>query len=289
MSEARMREIIRDQVNTSMAEFVANMNRGAGGAGAGGAGAGGAGAGGAGAGGAGAGGAGAGGAGAGGAGAGGAEVGGAGPAAPEITGCTYITFMKCDPHPFKGTEGAVGLCQWFEKLESVFRISDCKEKDKVKFATATLQGFCQYGLQVVQVRTSAYVPYLFPNRIYPSVDACAILSLPEEMRVFVVYCDASLRIGAIFDVTGNGKANVVTDVLSMKDKEPIRCLRALWHGVPISIISDLNPRFVSGFLEIPSKVIGTNLDMSTAYHLQTDGQVKERYIDAGIHVACLRD
>ncbi|GJS82691.1 putative reverse transcriptase domain-containing protein, partial [Tanacetum coccineum] len=38
-----------------------------------------------------------------------------------------------------GTEGVVGLCQWFEKLESVFQISDCKERDKVKFATATLQ------------------------------------------------------------------------------------------------------------------------------------------------------
>ncbi|GJS48658.1 putative reverse transcriptase domain-containing protein [Tanacetum coccineum] len=130
MSEARMREVIREQVSASMAEFMANMNCGVGGDEVGGAGAGGAGVGGGGAGGA----------GAGGAGAGGAEVGGAGPAAPEITGCTYITFMKCDPQPFKGTEGAVGLCQWFEKLESVFRISDCKERDKVKFATATLQG-----------------------------------------------------------------------------------------------------------------------------------------------------
>nr|GFC39355.1 hypothetical protein [Tanacetum cinerariifolium] len=45
----------------------------------------------------------------------GAGVRGFGPAAPEITGCTYITFMKCEPYPFKGTEGAVGLCQWFEK------------------------------------------------------------------------------------------------------------------------------------------------------------------------------
>ncbi|GKG58766.1 hypothetical protein Tco_0594536, partial [Tanacetum coccineum] len=79
----------------------------------------------------GAGGGGAGGGGAGGAGAGGAEVGGAGPATPEITGCTYVTFMKCDPQPFKSTEDAMGLCQWFEKLESVFRISDCKERDKV--------------------------------------------------------------------------------------------------------------------------------------------------------------
>ncbi|GJW60808.1 hypothetical protein Tco_0110143 [Tanacetum coccineum] len=34
MSEARMRKIIRDQVTTSMNEFMANMNRGAGGAGA---------------------------------------------------------------------------------------------------------------------------------------------------------------------------------------------------------------------------------------------------------------
>ncbi|GJX68537.1 putative reverse transcriptase domain-containing protein [Tanacetum coccineum] len=115
MSEAHMREVIREQVATSMAEFMENINRGAGGAGAGGGGADGG-------------------------GAGGAEAGGAGPAAPEITGCTYVTFMKCNPQHFKGTKGAVGLCQWFEKLESVFRISDCKERDKVKFATATLQG-----------------------------------------------------------------------------------------------------------------------------------------------------
>ncbi|GJV50904.1 hypothetical protein Tco_1446645 [Tanacetum coccineum] len=47
MSEARMREVIREQVAASMAEFMANMNRGAGGDRAGGAVAGGAGAGGA--------------------------------------------------------------------------------------------------------------------------------------------------------------------------------------------------------------------------------------------------
>ncbi|GJY93327.1 hypothetical protein Tco_0509109, partial [Tanacetum coccineum] len=104
MSEARMREVIREQVATSMAEFMANMNRGAGGVGVGGAGTGGAGAGGA---------------EVGGAGAGGTRAGGARPTTPEITGCTYVTFMKCDPQPFKGTEGAVGLCHWFKKLESV--------------------------------------------------------------------------------------------------------------------------------------------------------------------------
>ncbi|GKG21984.1 hypothetical protein Tco_0384579, partial [Tanacetum coccineum] len=140
MSEARIRKVIREQVATSMAKFMANMNRGAGGNEAGGVGAGGDEAGGDGAGGAGSGGAGAGSDEAGGVGAGGAGVGGARPETPKITGCTYITFMKCDPQSFKGTKGAVGLCQWFEKLESVFQISDCMERDKVKFTTATLQG-----------------------------------------------------------------------------------------------------------------------------------------------------
>nr|GEW27428.1 putative reverse transcriptase domain-containing protein [Tanacetum cinerariifolium] len=72
-----------------MAEFVANINCGTGGARAGGAVADGA-------------------------GAGGAGVGGAGPAAPEITGCTYITFMKYEPHPFKGTE-----CAWNGRIASM--------------------------------------------------------------------------------------------------------------------------------------------------------------------------
>nr|GFD00561.1 putative reverse transcriptase domain-containing protein [Tanacetum cinerariifolium] len=65
---------------------------------------------------------------------------GTGPTVPELTGCTYATFIKCDPLPFIRTEGAVGLCQWFERLESVFQISECKEKDRVKFAMATLRG-----------------------------------------------------------------------------------------------------------------------------------------------------
>ncbi|GJR08874.1 putative reverse transcriptase domain-containing protein [Tanacetum coccineum] len=62
-------------------------------------------------------GAGAGGAGAGG-GAGGTRAGGAGPAAPKITRCTYVTFMKCDPQPFKGTEGRV-LTWWNGRIASI--------------------------------------------------------------------------------------------------------------------------------------------------------------------------
>ncbi|GJV60834.1 putative reverse transcriptase domain-containing protein [Tanacetum coccineum] len=44
------------------------------------------------------------------------------------------------------------------------------------------------------------------------------------------------------------------------------------HGVPVSIISDRDPRFISRFWRSLQKSLGTNLDMSTAYHPETDGQ-----------------
>ncbi|GJS88248.1 putative reverse transcriptase domain-containing protein [Tanacetum coccineum] len=38
----------------------------------------------------------------------------------------------------KGTEGVVRLIRWFEKMETVFHISNCPEKYQVKYATCTL-------------------------------------------------------------------------------------------------------------------------------------------------------
>ncbi|GKA00209.1 hypothetical protein Tco_0672759 [Tanacetum coccineum] len=45
---------------------------------------------------------------------------------------TYKDFLNCKPLTFKGTEGVVVLSQWFEKMESVFHISNCAvENQKV--------------------------------------------------------------------------------------------------------------------------------------------------------------
>ncbi|GKC50799.1 putative reverse transcriptase domain-containing protein [Tanacetum coccineum] len=44
------------------------------------------------------------------------------------------------------------------------------------------------------------------------------------------------------------------------------------HGVPISIISDRDSHFTSRFWQSLQNALGTQLDMSTAYHLETDGQ-----------------
>ena len=44
------------------------------------------------------------------------------------------------------------------------------------------------------------------------------------------------------------------------------------HGVPASIVSDRDPRFTSYFWQAFQKALGMRVNMSTAYHHQTDGQ-----------------
>ncbi|GJY86636.1 putative reverse transcriptase domain-containing protein [Tanacetum coccineum] len=46
----------------------------------------------------------------------------------------------------------------------------------------------------------------------------------------------------------------------------------LRHGVPVSIISNRDGRFMSQFWQSLQEAFGTQLDMSTVYHPETDGQ-----------------
>ncbi|GJY71014.1 hypothetical protein Tco_0474717, partial [Tanacetum coccineum] len=43
-------------------------------------------------------------------------------------GVMQVDFVKCQQLNFKGTKGVVGLTRWFEKMETVFHISNCLER-----------------------------------------------------------------------------------------------------------------------------------------------------------------
>ncbi|GKB06585.1 putative reverse transcriptase domain-containing protein [Tanacetum coccineum] len=86
--------------------------------------------------------------------------------------------------------------------------------------------------------------------------------------------------------SGNDTIWVIVDRLTksahflpMRETDPMDKLARLYlkevvtrHGIPVSIICDRDPRFASNFWRSFQKAMGTQLDMSTAYHPQTDGQ-----------------
>ncbi|GJV16730.1 putative reverse transcriptase domain-containing protein [Tanacetum coccineum] len=80
--------------------------------------------------------------------------------------------------------------------------------------------------------------------------------------------------------------------LPMNETDPIDKLARLYikevvtrHGVPVSIICDRDPRFTSHFWRAFQKALGTSLDMSIAYHPETDGQ-SERTIQTLEDMLC---
>ncbi|GJS74427.1 putative reverse transcriptase domain-containing protein, partial [Tanacetum coccineum] len=69
--------------------------------------------------------------------------------------------------------------------------------------------------------------------------------------------------------------------LPMRENDPMEKLTRLYmkevvtrHGIPVLIICDSDGRFTSQFWRPFQKALGTCLDMSTAYHSQTDRQSK---------------
>ncbi|GKE71174.1 reverse transcriptase domain-containing protein [Tanacetum coccineum] len=78
----------------------------------------------------------------------------------------------------------------------------------------------------------------------------------------------------------------------MRETDPLDKLARMYlkevvtrHGIPISIICNRDLRFASNFWRLLQNALGTNLDMSTVYHLQTDGQ-SERTIQTLEDMLC---
>ncbi|GKA47923.1 hypothetical protein Tco_0740881, partial [Tanacetum coccineum] len=52
-------------------------------------------------------------------------------------GCSYKTFMACNPKEYDGKGGAIALTRWIKKMESVFDNSGCAENQRVKFVASS--------------------------------------------------------------------------------------------------------------------------------------------------------
>nr|GEW38870.1 putative reverse transcriptase domain-containing protein [Tanacetum cinerariifolium] len=123
--------------------------------------------------------------------------------------CTYTNFIKCQPLPFKGTEGVASLSQWCERMESVFYISNCAAENQVKFATCTLHSVAltwwnthvqtvgheaTYGMMFSEESDNIekYVRGL-PDMIHGSVVASKLKTMQEAIEIATELMDKKIR------------------------------------------------------------------------------------------------
>ena len=99
-----------------------------------------------------------------------------------------------------------------------------------------------------------------------SIDIIRPLPKSNGMDVIVVIVDRFTKIVRLKVTT----TNVSSEGIAKIYRDDIWKL----HGIPRKILSDRGPQFASKFMEEFTKVLGTKRQLSTAYHPQTDGQMK---------------
>ncbi|GKB66354.1 putative reverse transcriptase domain-containing protein [Tanacetum coccineum] len=110
-------------------------------------------------------------------------------------------------------------------------------------------------------------------------------NMKADIATYVSKCLTCAKVKLLKSLQGYGTIWVIVDRLTksaifvpMRETDPMEKLARMYlkevvtkHGIPVSIICDRDPRFASNFWRLLQKALGTNLDMSTAYHPQTDG------------------
>nr|GEV91913.1 hypothetical protein [Tanacetum cinerariifolium] len=151
--------------------------------------------------------------------------------------CTYIDFLKCQPLPFKGTEGVASISQWCERMESVFHISNCAAENQVKFATCTLYSVSLtrklemklWDLKVKGIDLASYTKRFqelallygrmfseesdkiekyvggLPNMIHGSVVASKPKKMQEAIKIATELMDKKIRTFAEREIASNRK------------------------------------------------------------------------------------
>ena len=161
--------------------------------------------------------------------------------------------------------GYPGQLRMMELLKRTYWWPGLKE-DVKKYVQGCFK--CQQNKVQHQKKTGELHPLEIPQGPWQEISIDIIGPLPKlnGMDAIVVIIDRFTKMvqlkATMMNVSSEGIAKIYRD--------------DIWklHGIPRKILSDRGPQFASKFMEEFTKVLGTKRQLSTAYHPQTDGQMK---------------
>ena len=127
---------------------------------------------------------------------------------------------------------------------------------------------CQQSKVQHQRKAGELHPLEIPQGPWQEISIDIIRPLPKSngMDVIIVIVDQFMKMIRLKAAMTNVSSEVIATIYSDN----------IWklYRIPRKILSDRGPQFTSKFIEEFTKALGTKRQLSTAYHLQTDGQME---------------
>ena len=140
---------------------------------------------------------------------------------------------------------------------------------------------CQNG-KGTTTNVGMYFPLLVPNKPWEYISMDFVLGLPPTQRKsdsIMVVVDRFSKMAHFIPCKQTSNAS---NVAALFFKEVYKL-----HGVPLSIVSDKDARFLTHFWRTLWRKIGTKLSFNTSFHPQTDGQTEVVNQSLGNLLRCL--